>query len=176
LSPRDTLAASVMRLGFTVRRWGTLACAARSAFAFAASVLVSGCFTSVVKSGAPAAPAAVEYDEKWHSGLVAGIAELSGPYDLSKICPNGWAEIKTETSFLNGLVQLVTWNLYNPQSVTVRCAVGPAMPGAPGMMPPPGMAPAPMGAPPPPPPPPPGLGPPPPPPPGPPSPPAPPPR
>lgn len=105
----------------------------------------SGCFTTTVKSGAPAAPPVIEYDEKWHSGLIAGIAELSGPYDLSKVCPNGWAEIKTETSFLNGLVQAVTWGIYNPQTVTVRCAAGPA--GAPGVALPPGAAPPPMGPP-----------------------------
>jgi hypothetical protein len=135
----------------------------------AASVAASGCFTSIVKSGAPAAPPPIEYDEKWHSGLIVGIVELSGPYDLSKVCPNGWAEINTETSFLNGLVQILTWNIYNPQTVTVRCAGGAMPAGAPGMMPPPGMAPAPGMAPPPPPP---GLGPsPPPPPPGPPAPP-----
>jgi hypothetical protein len=104
-----------------------------------------GCFTTAVKSGAPAAPPAIAYDEKWHSGLIVGIAELSGPYDLSKICPNGWAEIKTETSFLNGLVNAVTWGIYNPQSVTVRCAAGPAgAPPAPmAPLPPPGLAPSP---------------------------------
>jgi hypothetical protein len=139
----------------------------------ATCVVASGCFTTRVTSGAPPAPPVIEYDEKWHSGLIVGLAELSGPYDLSKICPNGWAEIKTETSFLNGLVQVLTWNIYNPQSVTVRCASGPVMPVPPGIAPPPAMMPPPGGAPPPPPP---GLAPPPPPPPGPPGPPAPPPR
>jgi len=97
----------------------------------------SGCFTSMVKSGAPAAPPAVEHDEKWHSGIIFGIAELSGPYDLSRICPNGWAEIKTETSFVNGLVQFLTMNIYNPQTVTVRCAAGALPPAVPGMAAPP---------------------------------------
>jgi hypothetical protein len=103
----------------------------------AACAGASGCFTSIVKSGAPAAAAPIEYDEKWHSGLIYGIVELSGPYDLSRICPNGWAEIKTETSFVNGFVQWVTFNIYNPQAVTVRCASGPAPAGGPAMAPPP---------------------------------------
>jgi hypothetical protein len=110
-----------------------------------------GCFTSVVKSGAPAAAAPIEYDEKWHSGIIFGLAELSGPYDLSRVCPNGWAEIKTETSFVNGLVQWVTFNIYNPQTVSVRCASG----SAPAIVP--GMVPVPPGAMPPPPPPPPAA-------------------
>ena len=32
-----------------------------------------------------------------------------------------WAQIKTETSFLNGLVELITSGIYSPQTVTVRC-------------------------------------------------------
>jgi hypothetical protein len=126
------------RRRFLARRVATIAVAVATVTA------ASGCFTSIVKSGAPAAAAAIEHDEKWHSGLIYGIVELSGPYDLSRICPNGWAEIKTETSFVNGLVQLVTWNIYNPQSVTVRCASGPAPAGGPAMAPPPpGAAPPP---------------------------------
>ncbi len=105
-------------------------------FAIASALAVSSCYTSVVRSGAPAAQAAIEYDEKWHSGLIYGLAELSGPYDLSKICPNGWAEIKTETSFVNGLVQALTFNIYNPQSVTIRCAAGAPPPNVSGNAPP----------------------------------------
>ncbi len=82
-----------------------------------------GCYTTTVTSGKPAARATVAYDEKWHSGIVNGIAELSGPYDLEKVCPHGWSEIKTETSFLNGFVESVTYGIYNPQSITVRCAL-----------------------------------------------------
>lgn len=97
---------------------------------------LGGCYTTTLRSGLPPAPApTVEYDEKWHSGIVVGIAELSGPYKLTEICPYGWAEITTETSFVNGFVDLVTMGLYNPQTVTVICA------GAP--MPPPVAAPAP---------------------------------
>lgn len=84
-------------------------------------VLLSGCYTTTVRSGAPAAPPRIEYDGKWHHGLVVGLAELSGPYDLSRICPEGWAEIKTETSFVQGLVEAVTGGIYAPQTVTVRC-------------------------------------------------------
>lgn len=86
------------------------------------ALALPGCYTTTVTSGKPAAPATVAYDEKWHSGVVYGIAELSGPHDLEKICPQGWSEIKTETTFLNGFVDAVTWGVYNPQSITVRCA------------------------------------------------------
>ena len=86
----------------------------------------AGCYTTTLQSGLPAAPPTVEYDDKWHSGVVLGIAELSGPYDLQKICPKGWAQIKTETSFVNGVVELVTSGIYSPQTVTIHCSASPA--------------------------------------------------
>jgi hypothetical protein len=94
--------------------------------ALGAAALLTGCYTTTLRSGRAPAPApTVEYDEKWHSGLVLGIAELSGPYKLNEACPQGWAEIRTETSFINGFVQLVTSGIYNPQTVTIVCAAGP---------------------------------------------------
>lgn len=86
------------------------------------ALCATGCFRMTVKNGLPTGQAPIEYDGKWHSGLVYGIAELSGPYDLSKVCPQGWSAVHTETSFLNGLVQGFTGNIYSPQSVTVTCA------------------------------------------------------
>ncbi len=86
------------------------------------SLAAAGCFRMTVKNGQPAAPPNIEYDGRWHHGLIYGLAELSGPYDLSKICPNGWAEIHTETPFVQGLVAGISYDIYTPQSVTVRCA------------------------------------------------------
>jgi hypothetical protein len=99
----------------------------RSALVLVSAALsLSGCYTTTIIRQTPAAPATVEYDDKWHHGFVWGIAEVSGPYDLKKICPNGWAEIKTETSFVNGFVDAVTSGIYSPQSVWIRCAASPA--------------------------------------------------
>ncbi|HEU4409285.1 MAG TPA: hypothetical protein VFS43_28765 [Polyangiaceae bacterium] len=120
--------------------------AALLALGAAALTSLSGCYTTVVTSGKPAGPATVEYDEKWHHGAIYGIVEFSGPYDLQKACPNGWAEIETETSFLNGLVQGITYGIYNPQTVSVRCAVG-APPPPPAAAPPAPAAPPPAPAP-----------------------------
>lgn len=90
--------------------------------AVALSTMLAGCYTTTIHSGKPAERPAIEYDEKWHHGLVWGIAELSGPYDLKQICPNGWAVIKTETSFVNGITEAVTSGIYSPQTITVQCA------------------------------------------------------
>lgn len=102
----------------------------------AITIGASGCYTTTIRSGLkPELKPRIENDERWHHGVVLGIAEISGPYDLSEVCPNGWAELATETSFLNGLVDLVTSGLYNPQTITVRCAITPAP--APAVAPPP---------------------------------------
>jgi len=87
------------------------------------ALLLSGCWRVTIRNGTtPAGQTPIEFDNKWHSGLIYGLAELSGPYNLSEVCPRSWAEIHTETPFVQGLVQVLTLNIYNPQGVTVRCA------------------------------------------------------
>jgi hypothetical protein len=86
------------------------------------AIAATGCYRMTIRNDRAVGDTPIEYDGKWHSGLIAGLAELSGPYDLSKVCPRGWSEIHTETSFVNGLVEGRTCNIYSPQSVTVRCA------------------------------------------------------
>ena len=85
-------------------------------------VMSSACYTTTLRSGQPANAARLGNDRRWHHGVIWGIAELSGPYDLKKICPNGWAEVTTETSFLNGFLTSLTSSIYTPQSVTIRCS------------------------------------------------------
>ena len=82
---------------------------------------LSGCFRTTVKNSERVSSGRIEWDHRWHHGLVFGLAELSGPYDLGRLCPRGWAEIHTETPFLQGLATVLTLNIYAPQSVTIRC-------------------------------------------------------
>ncbi len=110
------------------------------------TLLATGCYTTKIRTAKQPAQPTAEWDGKWHSGLIVGIAELSGPYTLSEVCPNGWAEIETETSFPNGLVGWFTFGIYNPQTVTVRCAAGGPRPEEPEAEPAP--EPAPTSAPP----------------------------
>lgn len=100
----------------------------RTALCLSLLTLVSGCFSTTIRNGRPAAPATVAYDARWHHGAIAGMAEISGPYDLSEICPQGWAEIQTQTSFLNWVASWVS--LYTPQTIAVRCATDGSSPGA----------------------------------------------
>jgi hypothetical protein len=101
----------------------------RAALAGVVLLAGSGCYSTHVTNGKAAASPSMQYDGAWHHGFVIGLVEVSGPYNLKEICPNGWAEIQTKTSFLNGLVNAVV-GIYNPQTVTIRCAEGGAAPAA----------------------------------------------
>jgi hypothetical protein len=93
-----------------------------TAAALALACTSSACFTTTLRSGKTANAPRLENDRRWHHGVIWGIAELSGPYNLKELCPNGWAEVTTETSFVNGLLTSLTSSIYTPQSVTIRCA------------------------------------------------------
>ena len=117
------------------------------------TALVPGCFSTTLRSGKPAEPqpatvldgvSAAEFDERWHHGFVNGVAEVDGNYNLRHICPNGWAEITTKESFLNGIVTVGTGLLYTPQSVTIRCAQGTTASTGKSVKPAPAAAPAPI--------------------------------
>ena len=86
------------------------------------ALALTGCFRMTVRNGKPAGQTPIEYDNKWHHGFILGMAEVSGPYDLSKICPQGWAEIHTETPAPQAVVQILVGLIYDPQGVSVRCA------------------------------------------------------
>jgi hypothetical protein len=108
----------------------------RLGLAMALAVLGTGCWATTIKSGRPPGQVPFGYDEKWHSGFIFGIAEMSGPYNLSEICPAGWAEVRTETSIWNALVNAVTRDLYSTQTIGIVCAQA-APPPAPPTPPPP---------------------------------------
>ncbi len=96
---------------------------ARAALALALAAAAGGCFRATVRSGEPPGSVPPGYDEKWHHGLVGGLIQLSGPYALDRVCPDGWAEVQAKTDPLDSLLNLVTTTLYSPQAVRVVCAV-----------------------------------------------------
>lgn len=94
----------------------------RISMAVLVALTLSGCFRTVVRSGHPPADAPERYDERWHSGYVAGLIEASGPHTVDAVCPEGWAEVRTETDPLHSFLNIVTTFIYSPQAVTVVCA------------------------------------------------------
>ncbi len=88
------------------------------------ALALAGCFH--VRYVTDVAPAPSASSERWHHDFVFGLVEASDPVPLDAICPAGYAVVESEMTFVNGLVQLVTGALYDPQSVTVICsAAGP---------------------------------------------------
>jgi len=115
----------------------------RGGLALALGILLAGCWATTIRSGAPPGQVPFGYEEKWHSGFVFGIAEMSGPYNLAELCPGGWAEVRTETSIWNALVNAVTRDLYSTQTIGIVCAQSAAPPApAPAAPPPPVETPA----------------------------------
>ena len=97
-----------------------------SSFGFVAVVLLSGlvggCFHTHVRSGASADYTPQTHDGRWHNSVLWGLVEVSEPIDLQQTCPEGWAEMHTHTTFVNGLLDFLTIGIYNPQTVTVQCS------------------------------------------------------
>jgi hypothetical protein len=109
----------------------------------------TGCYKIryITNTSAEATPAM----ERWHHNAIAGLWEISSPVNVTEVCPNGFAEVKNETTFLNWLasnavqaavsipLQIATSNndpargpitagyalpvqLWSPQTVSVTCA------------------------------------------------------
>lgn len=50
-----------------------------------------------------------------------GLKSFSSPVDLSSACPDGWGEFTTRVSGLQGLLHVLTLNLYQPWTVDTAC-------------------------------------------------------
>lgn len=114
----------------------------------ALAVSTTGCFRIryITNTPAESSPA---YD-RWHHNAIAGLWEVSDAVNVSEICPQGFAEVDNETTFLNWLAGAVVQNavsvplylatsgkdaagnatpgfylpfsLWTPQSVSVTCS------------------------------------------------------
>jgi len=79
--------------------------------------------TYVVGSGAPQGEITYKH---WHHHWLFGLIrpELQNELDVDKFCPSGNATVHEETSFANGLVDVLTTFIYAPTTVTIRCQEG----------------------------------------------------
>lgn len=87
-----------------------------------AALLCAACYRVTVVTGAPPAPQTV--DKPWQYSFVYGLVP---PPELNtrEQCPQGFAVVMTERSFLNGLVGAITYSIFTPMHTKVTCAVGP---------------------------------------------------
>ena len=97
----------------------------------------TGCAATTVNSGRPPLNLAEGYDERWHSAFLWGLIPGARPYDLAKICANGWSQVIVARDPFTLLAGALTVFLYSPSRITIVCA----MPGGPRLPPPGGYAP-----------------------------------
>ncbi len=81
-----------------------------------------GCATTTLRSGEAPGKTAAGYDERWHPGFLFGTVSGVGRYDLARVCPSGWSEIRVENDPFTYLAGAVTLFMYSPSRVTVVCA------------------------------------------------------
>ena len=79
----------------------------------------AGCYHAVVETGRQPAPTVVE--RPWVNTFVFGLVPAP-VIDVSAQCPGGIARVETQQTFLNGLVGVLTFGIYTPQSATITCA------------------------------------------------------
>lgn len=86
------------------------------------ALLAGGCATTTLRSGEAPGRTAPGFDQRWHPGFLFGTVRGVGRYDLSRLCPAGWAEIRVEPDPFTFLAGAVTLFVYSPSRVTVVCA------------------------------------------------------
>lgn len=86
--------------------------------------LISSCTTIHFDQADPVTPDPATSQSQWHHIMVLSLVEASEPVDLQAKCgTSGWESVKTETSFLNGLVQAIPYVslIWAPKTATVQC-------------------------------------------------------
>ena len=87
--------------------------------AFTVLLSPAACFHAIITTGAGESSTVVE--KPWASSFVFGLVPPN-PLDVSSQCKNGVAKVETQHSFLNGLVALLTLEIYTPMDIKVTCA------------------------------------------------------
>ncbi len=93
--------------------------------ALALALTLTGCLQHTVKIGTGAPEGALVY-KNWHHHWLFGLIrpQHQEELDLADYCPSGNATLHEETSFVNGLVDALTWFIYSPTTVTILCDDG----------------------------------------------------
>ncbi len=87
-----------------------------------AMLLLGGCYRVTVITGAPATNTTI--DLPWQKAWVYGLVPPDTIQAKTR-CPNGVAQVMVESSFLNGLVEGLTWGIFTPIHPVVTCASSP---------------------------------------------------
>ncbi len=90
-------------------------------WAAAAQIALTSCSTIYFHNGPHTETTGTEYSE-WHHDGIMGLVEFSPPVDLANHCEGkSWASVKVQENFIQGLVNKITYRLYDPWEVTYSC-------------------------------------------------------
>jgi len=89
----------------------------------AAALLLSGCYT-ISYNGNRSAGGSEQ--SEWDNYFLWGLVGETN-VDLQQVCPKGVASWKSQQTFVQGLIGIVTIGIYVPRSVIVQCGSGTAM-------------------------------------------------
>ncbi len=93
--------------------------AARSLVRISLLVVLAGCYHATIETGLP--PSAQTLEKSFASGWIYGLVPPSTVETASR-CPNGASKVETQLSFVNSLVNIITFGIYTPMSIKVTCA------------------------------------------------------
>ena len=88
-------------------------------FLLGAVVLGTGCYHAVIETGLT--PNGEKISQPWAMGFAWGLVPPPVVNAAAK-CPNGVARVETQHSFLNSLVETITWGIVTPMRIDVQCA------------------------------------------------------
>jgi len=88
-------------------------------------LLSAACGGTTLYSGAPPGRVPPGYAERWHSAFLFGSIPVDPTYDLDRLCPEGWSEIRLEPDEFTALLGLFTLFVYSPSRLTIVCAAPP---------------------------------------------------
>lgn len=94
-------------------RWGL------RAILFVGVFMLMGCFHAIIETGRPAGSTVVH--KPWAMSYIYGL--VPPPVEnVTQQCTNGVSKVETQHSFLNGLVQFLTFGIVTPIDIKVTCA------------------------------------------------------
>ncbi len=79
----------------------------------------TACYHAIIDTGRPASGQMIE--RPWAMSFIYGLVPPPIVETAGK-CPNGIAKVETQWSFLNGLVNALTFGIVTPMDIRVSCA------------------------------------------------------
>ena len=86
---------------------------------FIVMLVPTACYHATVTTGLR--PSTVKIENRWASGWIYGLVPPSAIETMER-CPAGVAQVDTQLSFANQLVNFLTMGIYTPMEIVVTCA------------------------------------------------------